>query len=533
MFRKKIILLIYLAFFLLGNKGCSSSDIYPQRSQKTLYFYNDSSFKNVEKSVCGELRRARKVTAIEFVMVILKKIPKDILIEEYADNLFNKWKIGSRTGGKGVLILFVEDQHALKIEVSYALEHIFTDAYCSLFQPVIKGFYAENYMGDVFCCLVFCLEKKILYGIDYSLEDALSTAGVMIKPINKQAVYLSGGAGISDNKYFYDKDIKLSLIRALPEKRIREFDTYKDIDIVLERYFKTLEEGINYPFLGIFTEGSQMSRLEYPESLFYMQSHLKSYRQAFPYQIVYNETGDLAALRFKGEKAKYVLPIYLRRTPDGFWKLDITKAYAFSAGKEDLEVFSLYEDHPWMFAYSKSKGKKSLCNIPELITFPLNLKERTKKLEEAIQENPKDASNYFKLADILYWECYWIKAAIDVAEKGLELEPDNYPYRWLVINMRYRFPSAELNQKHYDALLHYYPKDVIVLLFSSRYYWYSLMDYKKALKILSKVKKIDENKYAGLYFSNLIDYMINYWKQVSLDRNIIWKITHFIYIFCF
>jgi hypothetical protein len=264
-----------------------------------------------------------------------------------------------------------------------------------------------------------------------------------------------------------------------------------------------------------------------------MQSHLKSYREAFPYQIVYNETSDLAVLRFKGGKANYVLPIYLRRTPDGFWKLDVTKAYAFSGGKEDFEVFSIYEDHPWMFAYSKSKGKKSLCNIPELIPFPLNLKEKIKKLKKAVEDNPNDASNYFKLADIFYWECYWIKAAIDVVEKGLELEPENYPYRWLAISMRYRFPSAGLNQKHYDALLHYYPKDILVLLNSSRYYWYYPMDYKKALKILRRIKKIERSKDTYPYIIYLLDYIGNYWQEVSLDRNILWKITHFINIFFF
>jgi len=78
--------------------------------------------------------------------------------------------------------------------------------------------------------------------------------------------FLSGGAGITDNEFYYEKDAKLSFVRQIPPEKIKEFECDSDISVVLSRYFKCLEEGINYPFLGIFSEGSQLMRLEYPHS---------------------------------------------------------------------------------------------------------------------------------------------------------------------------------------------------------------------------------------------------------------------------
>jgi hypothetical protein len=455
---KKLALLICALVIISGFDNGESK--YPSRPKKTPYFYNETSIIEANQDICTELRRARKLTNIEFVMVLLKEIPNTIHIGEYSAELFHKWRIGSKTKGKGVLILFVENTHTFKIEVSYELEGIFTDTFCSSFQPTIKSYYAGEYFGDVFTGVILCMERKAISGIDVEFDTALENLIGASEPLEVSDAFLSGGGGIIDNEYFYDKDIKLSMIRQLSEERICEFDCDRDIDVVLSRYFKSLEEGINYPFLGIFTEGSQMMRLEYPESINFLRSQWQDYQKEFPYRIIYNKRGDLAAIRFKG----LLWPLFLRKTPEGFWKIDVTKGWAFSQANWNLtEIYPLYKDHPWMFAFPEYGYKKSKCNIPKLIPFPLNIKERIAKLEAAIKRSPHDASNYFKLADIFYWECYWIRAAIDLAEKGLEIEPDNIPYRWLAIYMRYRFPKVEGIPAHYEALLKINPCDRYVL----------------------------------------------------------------------
>ncbi len=480
---KKVLLICVLLIIT----GCGRKEnVYPERPKDVPYFYNDSSIKSADQDICVELRRAKELTGIEFVMVILKEIPKGISTIEYAAELFHKWEIGSKTNGKGVLILFVEKTHTLKIEVGYELEGIFTDAFCGSFQPIIKNYYAGQYFGDVFTGILMYMERKVIEGIDIDINAFFQDLIPASTSLNVTDAFLSGGGGIVDNEYYYDKKSKLSKIRLIPEAKIRQFSSDKDIEVVIARYFRSLEEGINYPFLGIFTEGSQMMRLEYPESVSYLQSYWRKYQKQSPYRIFYNQEEDLAVVRYKG----LLWPLFLRKFPDGFWKMDVTKAWAFSQANYSMtDLYPLYQDHPWIFAYPEYRYQKSLCNIPSLLPASFSVKDEILRLEELIKNEPDNASNYFKLADILYWECYWIGSAIDVAEKGLELEPDNIPYRWLAIFMRYRYPKVEYIPHHFEAFLKMNPNDVDVL---EKYISHCRLtaDNKKAAELERRLKKI-------------------------------------------
>jgi uncharacterized protein len=48
-------------------------------------------------------------------------------IEGYANQLFNKWKIGMKNEENGVLILIALEERKTKIEVGYGLEPIIPD----------------------------------------------------------------------------------------------------------------------------------------------------------------------------------------------------------------------------------------------------------------------------------------------------------------------------------------------------------------------------------------------------------------------
>jgi tetratricopeptide (TPR) repeat protein len=475
------------------------------------------------------LRNARERTGIEFVTVILKKIPDDISVGEYAAGLFKKWKIGTRTEGKGVLLLFVEATHTLKIEVSYELEGIFTDAFCSSFQPTVKCYYAGKYFGDVFCGLVGSMERRIL--VDVGTEPEAASKGLASDPelLKSSHVFLSGGGGIIDDEYFYEKDAKLSFIRPILPEKIREFDCDRDIDVVIRRYFKSLEEGINYPFLCILTEGSQMRRLEYPESAHFYKSRWEDCQRALPYNIKYKV--DLAVVRFRKVQS---WPIFLRRTSEGFWKVDEARAWVsswqdFSANRSG----PVHKDHPWMFAFPEHRYKKSLCRVPKLSPTSLSLKDEISRLRNAIETEPENAANYFKLADIFYWDALWIAAAIDLAEKGLELDPGNVPYRWLVILMRYRFPAPQPNAEHLEKLLEINPNDLAALDYYSRHHWHYEMNYIKAVKLLRRMKDAEKKLTNGTRGTKwrLDSYKENYWSQIAVDRNGLWRTCNYLYIF--
>jgi hypothetical protein len=51
------------------------------------------------------------------------------------------------------------------------------------------------------------------------------------------------------------------------------------------------------------------------------------------------------------------------------------------------------------------------------------------------------------------------------------------------------------------------------------------MNHRKAIKILKKMKSSQKK------LDLLISYKRNYWKQIAIDRSVLWKIWNYFYIF--
>ena len=71
--------------------------------------------------------------------------------KRFATQLFNQWGIGDAETDNGVLLLFVEDQHALEFETGYGIEETLTDARCErIFRNIIVPYFREgDYEGGL------------------------------------------------------------------------------------------------------------------------------------------------------------------------------------------------------------------------------------------------------------------------------------------------------------------------------------------------------------------------------------------------
>lgn len=71
--------------------------------------------------------------------------------KQFANGLFNYWGIGDAETDNGVLLLFVEDQHALEFETGYGAENTLTDARCSMIfnNTIVPYFKAGDYEGGL------------------------------------------------------------------------------------------------------------------------------------------------------------------------------------------------------------------------------------------------------------------------------------------------------------------------------------------------------------------------------------------------
>lgn len=79
----------------------------------------------------------------------------DTTIEEYANEVFEKWRLGQKSRDNGVLLLVSVDDRKLRIEVGYGLEGVLTDTKCGIIirkfiTPYFKeGDYAKGIKSGV------------------------------------------------------------------------------------------------------------------------------------------------------------------------------------------------------------------------------------------------------------------------------------------------------------------------------------------------------------------------------------------------
>jgi CspA family cold shock protein len=109
----------------------------PVATDSNWIFINDTDDHSKDLSLKSSVKVAEQRAKIQNAVILLKNLPANQSIEETAIKLFDKYQIGKRTNGRGVLFLYVESEKQLKIEVSYELEGVFPDAICKRLGLVI------------------------------------------------------------------------------------------------------------------------------------------------------------------------------------------------------------------------------------------------------------------------------------------------------------------------------------------------------------------------------------------------------------
>ena len=151
-------------------------------------YLSDSVEMTINTALCAIRDRA------DVFVVTLSSIGK-AEPKHFATTLFNNWGIGDAETNNGVLLLFVEDQHALEFETGYGAEEILTDAKCErIFTKTIVPFFkAGDYEG----------------GLSAGVADIVTVYGGEV-PDGLKTTLPSGG-GDSDGDDF-NKEIFLGLL---------------------------------------------------------------------------------------------------------------------------------------------------------------------------------------------------------------------------------------------------------------------------------------------------------------------------------
>jgi len=103
-------------------------------------FVNATADHRHDRAVRATAYFFQRSTGITLGIVMLDKLPPLTTVEGHADQIFHDLKLGRKSDGKALLFLWSEKEKVFKIEVSYDLEGVFTDAFCKRMEEGARTF---------------------------------------------------------------------------------------------------------------------------------------------------------------------------------------------------------------------------------------------------------------------------------------------------------------------------------------------------------------------------------------------------------
>ena len=428
--------------------------------QSSVVFINETDNHAYDRSLKGSIKIAQQNSGIQNSIVLLKTRPGNKSIEEVAVDLFGKYRIGKGFNGKGILFLYVEEDKQLKIEVSYDLEGVFPDAICSRLERGARTFMLTGQQRD------FLTELLVTMNLHYKKYGS-EFKGELEFPIAPQTFslskFMSGGAGVVGRNYSDAIAARASEIVPLSAQQREQFAPAATPEESLRRYLESLDKGIGDASLPLLTDGSRVYRMENPKTPGYLRRQLEYYRAAMPYRL-YTRNENAVAM-FKPRNP--VLHVLLRTGPDGKWYVDEARMWAeqhlFETGVDPVQKYadsalrfawveSNHPDRDWILYNGRAKSRP-------LQSYAADFLRQVAELEKQIEKNPAVAENYFLLGDLIYFESYWLSAAIPLYEAGLKLKPDRADYRWRLIDVYANNSDIEQMLVQYKALSRMFPGD--------------------------------------------------------------------------
>jgi hypothetical protein len=393
-------------------------------ASKQYTFINQTQDHSYDDSIRTTIYANQKRAGIENAVVIAESVPAGMDIRDWAPSLFKKLGLGTRTGGKAILYLYVPAQKTLKIEVGYALEGVLPDATVRALEEAAKSFTYSNRYHDFWADLINTLnvvvQQKPGEVADYDFTDWK---------------YLSGGAGITNPSYEVSATQLQLEFRKLP-KGDKRYQPSADAKETLKLYLDSLAEGIGDWSLPLLSTGSRVYRTRAPLNRALLRRMAKMYHEAAPFNIA-EERGQALAW-FKPNHP--VLPIFLYRADDGKWR--IHEPYSFSLFNRFEDSLSVFQSQPVDSrapVFSKTELNNNIINwgakpyLPQPLEGQIFFNKLT-QLEAAARGG--SAYSLFDLADFLYFESFQYEQALALYERGFSIEqPSAILWRTLPLYM--------------------------------------------------------------------------------------------------
>ena len=501
---------IFLIFIIFSNAASGGADvaslnfITERPVGKDVHIYDKARIlDHIKESVGRHLGMLRKEYAIEAVIVTLPALPPTYTIDSLAANIFSNWRIGTETGGRGILLLLADLEKTIKIEVSYELEDVFTDIFC--------GHIEDNQLKPYF------LNEQVDIGLVAVMEEIEKRA-----QIKHQANYtrtgidrldaelLSGGAGAKRN-----------LEKYLPEEMTPAGHHYPaggTPDEAWQTLIRSWENKVRDPNLGVYTRITRLAYRDFqnlPDSRY--EENVLTYKNK-PYEVIQNDA--YAVIYFGKKKGWDNAPFLFCRQNEG-WQFDIVHQRKYVRMGKSPHWGVERSGHPYQTLLSRCPYWMNQ-DIPlegddvYHIEYDRKLAQEILHLETAYEENPKDFDTVMQLGKLYAITSLSPKKRIAYLEKAAKLDPGSpEPDKYLGIvylDAFYQFESAIEKITDYVAKR---PHEVFGHNYLG-YLYYCVQKYRKAVDEFNKALELrPDNCYAFAKLSRT--YAALYLKSAKLD----------------
>jgi uncharacterized protein len=260
-------------------------------------------------------------------------------ISQFAVVRFADLEVGqASSAGRGLLLVIDPDQDRVRLEVSYALEGVFPDAFVAYVEQrqMVPFFRAGRVADGILAAteLIVTRAQRAAANAGFEGEVWMSGSGgggATARADIGQGWSNDGGGGASS------ADPRTAAGRS-PEE-------------TLQRYLGAMAARNGDPALALYTAATQTMLRTWVMTPAQMTNVAQTYRRCAAEPARTDGSGNLAVIRYPVSQ-RQCAPWFFRRAEDG-WALDLTMMQtAIRFGRSNAWHFDLAADHPYRFAFA-------------------------------------------------------------------------------------------------------------------------------------------------------------------------------------
>lgn len=340
----------------------------------------------------------------------------DLPVEQLAPKIFELRKVGASAPTGGYLVLLNPARSEARIEVSYTLEPVLTDAlvgriaHDQLAPYAAYGFAGMAVMDAVSFLKDFTLQQAIEGNLDLDASFRARPAYL------ERTRFLSGGGGAQVRVPSAEEIASRDFAARVDGKQRKRYAPAKDPLASAEAFLRAQRDLVGDPSLELWTEGSKCLRSGYPLAPYEEIERARRLEAAKPWRAIVS--GERAVVTSDNPPHGFV-PVLLQRV-DGLWRVDLVETWKNLFFGDSGDYWLNNSDNPYSFGLA-AFGSGTPRGI-EAWNLGGNSIEHTLA---TLKEKPGPLSEYLQ-GEVLFRNCFRAVEAMIHYEKASELAPGGY-----------------------------------------------------------------------------------------------------------